>query len=345
MDGIFTLSKDHLRSFLRKIKKSNRLVAPVANRHGDTLFSVINNLDYAPIELNEQTMNGIKSFFFPQQETLSTYTAKKGEYFFTPTTAHQEPTVYFGVRSCDLMAIIHMDNVFMGATGDQHYQEKRKNSIFIGLNCNKPFANCFCNATRSGPFLGSGFDLQFTDQGDHYLVQVGRDKGADLLKKWQHFFTPATEEDIQTQYQLSLEAMSNIQLNVHADQAMQRLQGGRVPEEVWESLSLRCQNCGGCAYVCPTCTCFNIIDRKLSDNHGERLRNWDSCTLGGFTQMAGGHNPIRLKTDAIRQRFMHKLFYDVLDFGRSSCVGCGRCVDICFGGVDIVRFIKMAGED
>ena len=345
MDGIFTLSKDHLRSFLRKIKKTRRLVAPVANRHGDTMFSVINNLDYAPIELNEQTQNGIKSFFFPQQETLSSYSAPEGEYVFTPAVVEPEPTVYFGVRSCDLMAIIHMDNVFLGETRDLQYETKRKNSIMIGLNCNTPFENCFCNATKSGPFLGSGFDLQFTDQGDHYLVQVGRDKGADLIRKWQHFFTPATEEDLQKQYQLSLEAMASIQLNVHADQAMQRLQSGRVPEEIWETLSQRCQHCGGCSFTCPTCTCFTIVDRKLSATHGERQRNWDACTLSGFTQMAGGHNPVNHKTDAIRQFFMHKLCYNVLDHGRPSCVGCGRCVGICFGGVDIVRFIKMAGEN
>ena len=319
MDGIYSLSKDHLRGFLRKVNKDNRLVAPVVNRHGDTLFSVIDDLDYAPYEFNQQSQNGIKSFFFPQQETLFTYSNQDGEYGFAAPTTEQEPTVYFGVRSCDLMAIMHMDDVFMGEIKDQQYQAKRENGILIGLNCNHPFENCFCNATKSGPFLGSGYDLQFTDQGDNYLVQ--------------------------NQYQLSLEAMANFQLNVHADQAMQRLQSGQIPEEIWKALSLRCQDCGGCAFVCPTCTCFTIVDRKLSNDSGVRLRNWDACTFSGFTLMAGNHNPVHHKTQSIKQRFMHKLCHEVKDHGRPSCVGCGRCVDICFGGVDIVRFIKMAGED
>lgn len=177
MDGIYSLSKDHLRGFLRKINKDHRLVAPVVNRHGDTLFSVIDDLDYAPYEFNQQTQNGIKSFFFPQQETLYNYTSEAGEYEFTAPEREPEPTVYFGVRSCDLMALMHTDTVFMGEIKDQQYMAKRRNGILIGLNCNQPFENCFCNATKSGPFLGSGFDLQFTDQGDHYLVQVGRDRG------------------------------------------------------------------------------------------------------------------------------------------------------------------------
>ncbi len=345
MDGMYILSKDHLRSFLRKINKANRLVAPIVNRHGDTLFSVIDDLDYAPYEFNQQSQNGIKSFFFPQQETIATYSSQDGDYSFTAPSDEPEPTVYFGVRSCDLMAIMHMDDVFMGEIKDQQYMAKRQQAILIGLNCNHPFENCFCNATKSGPFLGSGFDLQFTDQGDNYLVQVGREKGAALLKQWNQFFTPASEEQIQNQYQLSLEAMANFQLNVHADQAIQRLQNGQVPEEIWQSLSLRCQDCGGCAFICPTCTCFTIVDRKLSADHGIRLRNWDACTFSGFTRMAGGHNPVHHKTQSIKQRFMHKLCHDVKEHGSPSCVGCGRCVDICFGGVDIVRFIKMAGED
>ena len=36
MDGIYSLSKDHLRGFLRKVNKDHRLVAPIVNRHGDT---------------------------------------------------------------------------------------------------------------------------------------------------------------------------------------------------------------------------------------------------------------------------------------------------------------------
>jgi ferredoxin len=50
-------------------------------------------------------------------------------------------------------------------------------------------------------------------------------------------------------------------------------------------------------------------------------------------------------TQAIRQRFLHKLLYDVNTHGRPSCVGCGRCVDICFGGTDIVRFLDLAGKE
>jgi ferredoxin len=60
--------------------------------------------------------------------------------------------------------------------------------------------------------------------------------------------------------------------------------------------------------------------------------------------MAGGHNPVLKRTQAIEKRFRHKLQHDIAKHGRPSCVGCGRCVDMCFDGVDIIRFINMVCE-
>jgi ferredoxin len=74
------------------------------------------------------------------------------------------------------------------------------------------------------------------------------------------------------------------------------------------------------------------------------VRTWDACTFAGFTTMAGGHNPVDMKQDRVRRRFMHKLYYDVKAHNRPSCVGCGRCVEMCFGGVDMIQFIKMVSE-
>ncbi len=60
--------------------------------------------------------------------------------------------------------------------------------------------------------------------------------------------------------------------------------------------------------------------------------------------MAGGHNPVDQRRAKIKKRFLHKLLHDVEKHRRPSCVGCGRCVGMCFGGVDIVRFIQMVCE-
>ena len=346
MSDKLILKKDHLTAFLRKLMKKYLMVGPHTNRHGDTLFCNIDSVDSMPFDLDNQTQNSLKQFMFPQSETLFTYQVNAADqYEFTHASKTLEPTVYFGVRSCDLSAILYMDVTFLQKMTDPHYLERRQNSVLIGLNCNSPFPNCFCNGTKSGPFLEYGSDLQFTDLGDRYLVEIGRSKGAEIVEEWPQFFAPAEEEDKNLQYQTFLETRGEFKRTVHVEQAIKRLESGDIPESVWNFLSLRCQDCGGCAYVCPTCTCFTIDDQPINRLQGRRVRRWDACTYSGFTRMAGGHNPVDRKKDAIRQRFMHKLCYDVKSHGRPSCVGCGRCVDICFGGTDIVRFITLACQE
>ncbi|HFQ80188.1 MAG TPA: 4Fe-4S ferredoxin [Desulfobacterales bacterium] len=344
-DDKLLLKKDYLTAFLRQLNKDYRLIVPQKNRHGDTLFSPAVDIDSLRLDLANQPQNSIKQFMLPQREVLFTYeSGSGGDYRFHAAGSPDEPTIYFGVRPCDLSALLYMDVIFLHDAADPHYLQKREHSVIIGLNCKQPFEKCFCNATGNGPFLEFGADLQFTDLGDCFLVEPGRAKGEEIIRKWPQFFSPAADEDINRQYQSFLEAKDGFSRLVHVDQAVKRLRDGEVAEAVWQDLSLRCQDCGGCAYVCPTCTCFTISDYPLNDSEGERVRTWDACTFAGFTALAGGHNPVNHKQAAIRQRFMHKLKFDVEKHGRPSCVGCGRCVDICFGGTDIVRFINKACE-
>ncbi len=334
------LPKDNLIPLLRKLSKDARLVAPVKNDHGDTLFTAISDLDTTEIDLANQPQASLKPFFLPQQETLAHYQISEDTYqFIAPKAA--EDTIFFGVRSCDLTALLYMDLIFSKPAKDTSYYDRRSHSLIITLGCNQPFANCFCEATNSGPYLEYGYGLQFIDLGDRYSIQAGRGKGADLLKKWGYFFCEVQEEDQRIRYQLFLEARGQFNRNIQLAHACHKLQKEEVPEEIWEQLAERCYDCGGCAYVCPTCTCFSVDDKPQSRDSGIRVRSWDACTSGGFTRMAGGHNPVDRSRHALKRRFLHKLKYDFASHGKASCTGCGRCVDICFGGVDITRFIDL----
>lgn len=334
------LTKDNLYPLLRKLGKDARLIAPVKNEHGDTLFTVINNIAETEIDLENQPQASLKPFFLPQQETLASYTTKKGEYNFTHPNPAKD-TIFFGVRSCDLTALLYMDLIFSKPVKDATYYDRRNHSLIITLGCNHPFDNCFCEATGSGPYLEYGYGLQFIDLGDRYFVSAGRGKGADLLKKWGYFFREVEEEDQKLRYQLFLETRGQFTRNIQVAHACRKLQEETVAEEIWEKLSSRCYDCGGCAYVCPTCTCFSVDDKPQDAESGIRVRSWDACTSSGFTRMAGGHNPVDRSSHALKRRFLHKLKDDFAHHGKASCVGCGRCVDICFGGVDITTFIDL----
>ncbi len=235
------LRKDHLRPFLRRLAKEYRLVAPTSNRFGDTLFTEISAIDQAEIDLDNQAQMSIKPFLFPQQEVLFSYRADTCTY--TPRNTSR-PTVFFGLRSCDLAAILYMDVIFQSAQ-DPYYRKKRADSVLISIGCNAPFTNCFCLASRSGPFLDFGYDLQLTDLGDRYFVEAGRARGRELLEKWPVFFSPAARTDTDAQYQAYLESRGRFHLNVPMDQAISHLAAGNVPEDIYEELSGSCPDCGG----------------------------------------------------------------------------------------------------
>jgi ferredoxin len=344
------LHNDHFLPLLRKLSKSFRLVGPVLNDQGDTLYSDITDFDQAAIDLHNQPQNSLKQFFFPQEDVLASYIVDqdevkgRGAHSFFSLLPESQPTLFFGVRSCDLFAILYMDLIFLGGKyRDVYYEQRRKGAIFIGLGCNHPFENCFCNATRNGPFLEFGFDLQLTDIAPDekgFYVEVGKAGGRKIIQEHAPFFSSADEKYARLQYQRVLESRGLFQQLVHVDLATRLLQENQDTRQIIAELSIRCQDCGGCAYVCPTCTCFTISDRQGDTDSGERVRSWDACTFAGFSLMAGDHNPVSVKQERLKRRFYHKLHADVQRHGRSSCVGCGRCVGICFGGVDIITFIN-----
>jgi ferredoxin len=349
MSEALFLHKDHLLPLLRRLGREYRLVGPVRNGLGDTMYAEITDLDQVRLDLRNQPQNSLKSFLFPQDDPLASYVVDEGPareqaltYF--PILPENRPTLFFGVRPCDLFGVLYMDLVFLGGRyRDIYYEQRRRGAVFLVLGCNRPFANCFCNATRSGPFLEFGFDLQLTDlspEGKGYFVEVGKAGGRAITREMAPFFHPADEEQARLQYQRVLESRGLFEQLVHVDLACRLLEQDQDTSAILADLSARCQDCGGCAHVCPTCTCFTITDRPRGKDSGERVRCWDACTFAGFSLMAGGHNPVDVKRERLRRRFYHKLKTDVQRHGRPSCVGCGRCVDICFGGGDIIRFIR-----
>jgi ferredoxin len=116
----------------------------------------------------------------------------------------------------------------------------------------------------------------------------------------------------------------------------------------WAEMSERCLSCRICAYVCPTCRCFDVRDEAVQTDNGsnqfERIRCWDSCAGTTYRQIAGGHNPRVAKGERLRNRFMCKFYYYPEQYGPTACTGCGRCVDACPVNIDITEVIQHLME-
>ncbi len=102
---------------------------------------------------------------------------------------------------------------------------------------------------------------------------------------------------------------------------------------------LTCVECGGCNLVCDTCHCFLLSERKEGKQH-EKLKVWDSCLYANYARVAGGANPLRTRTQRLRNRFMKKFDFFMDNLGLPACCGCGRCIEVCPGKIDIREVLK-----
>jgi len=345
------INKENLVQFLQALTKERTLIAPVEE---DGIVS------YKPVQDAKQItyagQNSLvppKKWFFPQSELLFSFTFKEGK-FELSEPASPSGAVLFGVRPCDLKAILSLDPVFDGKFKDSYYGAKRENTVVIGLGCSSVERKCFCFAVGGGPTEAEGADIFLTPDGEGYLVEALTDKGVVLVEKNKQYFTDGGSDQQAKKLKKELadklikQAARAFELKFDLPK-VKKLLDNNFELPYWDELSYRCLGCGICTYLCPTCHCFDVADYARAVNEGVRIRCWDSCQFKDFTLMAGGHNPRAGKKERIRNRFMHKFKYHEDRYGLFGCVGCGRCVDKCPVNIDPRKIIldlqEVAGNE
>jgi NAD(P)H-flavin reductase/formate hydrogenlyase subunit 6/NADH:ubiquinone oxidoreductase subunit I len=270
-----------------------------------------------------------KKYFFPQRETLVTYNVANG--FFAQDSANLKPMVIIGVHPYDIVALLHMDEIFRETKSDPYYFEKRKSSIIIGVNIQNMSKWCFA------PQMGCatteyGYDLMLTDLGNRYAINIGSQKGEQLLEKYAKNVTDALARDIQLVSQKKREIlnMSQQKFDFGTELIPNLLSKSYEESSFWEKHAEKCLACGSCVLVCPTCYCFDVRENPdLSLKEGERIRTWDGCLLEDFAKIASGENFRPTRPTRYRHRYFKKGKYLFDRFGFVSCVGCGRCSSNC----------------
>jgi len=337
---MYILNKNHLSFWLRQLKSAHELIAPMRDASGDIVMTELSRMHETALD-GPALMPSPKEFLLPQMEQLFCYSNGDIE-----TAIDKKPRVIFGIRSCDLSAIRILDTFYLGKTKDAYYEARRARTVLVSIACNQPDPTCFCLGLGTGPFLKSGFDLQLTDLGDRFLVEAGSEKGMSLVKDYPHIFTDPAPSDSDDLYETRLASQSRFEKRVNLEQARKRMLAGGVSDEFWDSVAVRCFECGGCVYNCPVCTCFNVIDRAVTPDSGRRVRIWDTCMFKGFTRMAGGAVPAERKINRTKRWFYHKLVHWPEQFGTFGCVGCGRCAISCPGTIDMATVtLKIKGLD
>lgn len=328
-------------------RRGYEVVAPFCKRGRDTYYDTVTDANLGEVRLHvPNPYYPPKRFVLPPIERLLRVKRVDGHYDIEPVYEARRLAI-FGIRSCDVAGINHLDRFYLGREfRDPYYERRRKQVLLINVVCTDPELDidesCFCVCADTGPAARDHFDLQLMDLGAGELLAVaGTVSGESLFAE--PIFVSATHEHVERRRQILTEVRKRFKtMTCWFSAAVRYVSQGSVPEQTWEEIGKRCLECGGCTYVCPACTCFTVSDRLTGPGEIERVRIWDSCALGGFTRMAGGHNPRKSVHDRRNRRFFRKLAHYFIQRELSmACVGCGRCAAVCHGDVGMPSVVEM----
>ena len=285
-----------------------------------------------------KTVKSAKDVFFPQVENLLKFRVEGKSIEINQAPLCEEDFVIFGVRGCDAKSFEILDRVFLVDPRDEFYASRRAHGIVVTLACGEPEESCFCTNFGVNPAAPGG-DVTAWIVGEEMYLQANSEKGEKLIAELDEADAKAAEDEQARISEIAQKLPLN-GLNLEGFDGEHLMEKFNDPR--WEGLSRACLGCGTCTFVCPTCQCYDIRDFD-NGKSVTRYRCWDSCMYSDFTLMAA-ENSRHTQLQRYRQRFMHKLVYfPANNEGVYSCVGCGRCVEKCPQGLNIVRVIKALG--
>ena len=167
-------------------RQGYEVIAPFHGRGRDTFFEPVTDQNRDRIQIHlPNPYYPPKRFVFPHLERLLKVKRSNGDISIEP--AYEQPKrALFGIRSCDLAGIFHLDRFYLGREfRDIYYDHRRKNLLLINVVCSDPDLDigeeCFCMCADTGPAARDHFDLQLMDLGDEFLAVAGTPAGEALF--------------------------------------------------------------------------------------------------------------------------------------------------------------------
>jgi len=331
------IRKDSLEKLFDILKQNSKTVYAPATKNGKVSFREAGSFSEIATGF-VQTTQSSKEVAFPRTEKLLDYSKSGGGISVKGIDTDGIPAIIlWGTRPCDAMGVSQLSSIFNWDYKDEIYNNRLSRVTVLGFSCTKADEYCFCTSVGGNPGNTSGSDILFTRLGDDgdFLAEVLTDNGSAVVSMAPGLFEKAGEIK-KEQY------LAEVPVRFNHEEIRQKLENYFESDE-WIEQSLKCLGCGACAYVCPTCACFDIQDESHGKS-GSRVRCWDSCGFSLFTLHTSGHNPRDVQSQRWRQRIMHKFSYMPERQSVYGCTGCGRCSRACPADMNILEHLISIQE-
>ncbi|MCF8217665.1 MAG: 4Fe-4S dicluster domain-containing protein [Bacteroidales bacterium] len=263
----------------------------------------------------------LKSLFLPIRENV------------VNSSQPAQKRIIMGAPACDLSALSILDEIYLNHDyPDPNYMKYRENTILIGFDCHTTNEHCHCTSYGFHPYPTENSDLVISLIDDNFLISAQSDKGLSFLEKYLSNEEQAPDE----QKEKATEIRENIEHDLrekNKDLPDYDKTGEVVMQcgdDIWDRYSDTCVSCGACSAICPTCSCFLLIERP----EFEKVRSLDTCQYPGFERVAAGEDPLRPLPKRFRNRYMCKYVWKPEKFQSKACTGCGRCIEACIGEIN-----------
>lgn len=324
------ITQEEIKAWLDQLTGEQTVVAP-CDMSGTLLFRPVKDCSEIVCGTGRTVMSA-KEYLFPHTERLL-HIEKIGQDVRLVEMQPEDDILLFGLHPCDARGMQILDALFLEKPPqDSYYARRRSHMTLVGMACEQPGESCFCTTMGGSLDDPSGMDVMLSKTRGGFTAQAVTPEGKALLDA---AGLPYTQ----------------------AEQPAKKVHKPDIPpieawpehfmDAYWRQISERCISCRVCAYVCPTCRCFDIRDEAIPpgvDGEFERIRCWDSCNSVNYRRVAGGHNTRLAKAQRLRNRFYCKFYYFPHQYGPVTCTGCGRCVDACPVNVDITEVIQQVYE-
>jgi len=320
-----------------------RVIAPVRREERGLEYLEyrrIGNSDEICLD-GSQPIRPLKEVVFPQTDTLFKWKQAQSLIEIEESPGKFEETVVIGATPCDAAALEIVDRVMGWDYRDELWFGRRQATTVLALACSQCDDSCFCTAVGLSPESTRGADWFLTPVDGGFEVDVLTPKGEALLERNSRRLAERDRAAKPAGSGIGQKVQANLKL---APEKIRRWLESHFDDPVWKHIAMRCHGCGACAFVCPACHCFDIVDEPEGFDRGSRRRSWDACQPVLFTLHGSGHNPRKDQAARFRQRIMHKFRIYPERFGDILCTGCGRCIRHCAAGVDLVEILAEIGR-